>query len=151
MKKLVIACSLIALAGCCPTKAKSGMGDGMAGGEGGIPSAQAGRELADVNFAFDSAELDATAREVLNRNAAWLKANPTRNFVIEGHCDERGTNEYNLALGERRARSVYSYLQAMGIADQRMGTVSYGEEIPLDPAHEETAWAKNRRAHAALK
>ncbi len=104
-----------------------------------------------VHFAFDSAELDATAQDILRRKAAWLRANPDANIIIQGHCDERGTVEYNLALGDRRAKSAKNFLENLGIAASRMTTISYGEERPLDPGHNEQAWAKNRRAQFVIK
>ncbi len=104
----------------------------------------------NVHFDFDSAALSAMAQQVLQRKAAWLTSNPSATVTIEGHCDERGTNEYNLALGERRAASAKAFLADLGIAAGRMKTVSYGEERPLDPASTEEAWAKNRRAQFKL-
>lgn len=105
----------------------------------------------DIHFEFDSATLDTEAQEILRKKATWLKANPRVSVVIEGHCDERGTNEYNLALGDRRAFSAKSFLIDLGIADSRLNTVSYGEERPMDTSSTENAWAKNRRAHFVIK
>lgn len=105
----------------------------------------------DVNFAFDSSVLDATAQAILKEKAAWLKSNPSVATTIEGHCDERGTVAYNIALGERRAESAKAFLVNLGIPSARMTTISYGKEKPLDPGHNEQAWAKNRRAHFILK
>ncbi|RMG43001.1 MAG: peptidoglycan-associated lipoprotein Pal [Candidatus Dadabacteria bacterium] len=119
-------------------------------GAGNVPVAAEGSILKDVHFAFDSYALDSLAREILRKNAEWLKAHPDRKVEIEGHCDERGTNEYNMALGAKRARAVKDFLVSLGIAADRMSTVSYGEELPLDPRHNEEAWAKNRRAHFKL-
>lgn len=99
-----------------------------------------------VPFAFDSAALSPLAQDVLRRKAAWLNDNPADIVVVEGHCDERGTAEYNLALGERRAESARAFLIDLGIASSRLSTISYGEERPLDPGSNEEAWAKNRRA-----
>jgi peptidoglycan-associated lipoprotein len=99
----------------------------------------------NIHFDFDSAVLNYQAQELLKQKAAWLRANPSENVVIEGHCDERGTNAYNLALGERRAESARSFLINLGISAARLTTISYGEEKPLDPGHNEEAWAKNRR------
>lgn len=140
--KIGLACALVVFAtGCaCRTKAVG------PGGEQ-IGRVQPGRELKDVNFAFDSAALDGNAQSILGANAEWLRTNSDKRVQVEGHCDERGTNEYNMALGAKRARAVVEYLRSLGIAADRMGTVSYGEELPLDPAHTEEAWAKNRRAH----
>jgi peptidoglycan-associated lipoprotein len=119
--------------------------------DGNIPFAGEGGPLADVRFAFDSYNVDATAQKTLGMNAEWLKANPEAKVQVEGHCDERGTNEYNLALGAKRARAAYDVLKSFGIEESRMGTVSYGEELPLDPRHNEEAYAKNRRAHFNVK
>ena len=103
-----------------------------------------------VNFDFDSAELTVSARSTLNRQAAFLSVNPDLMIVIEGHADERGTREYNLALGERRATAVRDYLVAKGINSARVRTVSYGKERPAVSGSDEVAWAKNRRAATVL-
>ena len=103
--------------------------------------------LQDVPFDFDSAVLLDSARPVLDRTAEWLRSYPTVTLLVEGHCDERGTVEYNLALGERRAMAAFNYLVSMGISASRLKTISYGKEFPLDPGHTEQAWARNRRAH----
>jgi peptidoglycan-associated lipoprotein len=101
----------------------------------------------DVPFEYDKYELSARAREILADKALFMKTYPTVKILVEGHCDERGTVEYNLALGERRASSVKQYLVHLGVAEGRISTVSYGKERPLDPGHNEAAWSKNRRAH----
>jgi peptidoglycan-associated lipoprotein len=101
----------------------------------------------DIFFEFDSSTLSAGAQTILKAKAEWMTRNSHLNIVIEGHCDNRGTTEYNLALGERRAESVKRYLQDLGVAEMRIRTISYGEERPLDPGNNEDAWAKNRRAH----
>jgi peptidoglycan-associated lipoprotein len=103
-------------------------------------------ELKTIYFGYDKDDLTDAARATLRQNANWLKANSQWNVVIEGHCDERGTIEYNLALGQRRANSVRSYMVSLGVPVARMRTVSYGEERPVDNGHNEAAWAKNRRA-----
>ncbi|HXG51622.1 MAG TPA: peptidoglycan-associated lipoprotein Pal [candidate division Zixibacteria bacterium] len=102
--------------------------------------------LKDIHFAFDRYDLSPAARDILKANAAWLKANPSARVQIEGHCDERGTNEYNLALGAKRAEAAKNYLVSLGIAAGRLSTVSYGEEIPVCKEHNEGCWQKNRRA-----
>lgn len=107
--------------------------------------------LRDVNFDFDRYDLRPNARETLKAHAAWLKANPQTRVEIEGHCDERGTNEYNLALGAKRAQSVKRYLVDSGISAERLSTVSYGEELPLCKEHNEECWAQNRRVRFAIK
>jgi peptidoglycan-associated lipoprotein len=103
--------------------------------------------LRDIHFDFDRYELRPGDRAILRENAAFLKRHPTLQILIEGHCDERGTVEYNLALGDKRASASEWYLMRAGVVSTRMASVSYGKERPLDPRHEEEAWAKNRRAH----
>jgi peptidoglycan-associated lipoprotein len=101
-------------------------------------------------FDYDSSELSSEARRALDDNAALLKQSASWIVTIEGHCDERGTAEYNLALGERRAVTARAYLVSLGISADRLRTVSYGKEFPFDPGHDETAYAKNRRAHFVI-
>lgn len=103
-----------------------------------------------VFFDYDSAELQEAARAALRANADLLNSSMSWVVTIEGHCDERGTAEYNLGLGERRAFAARNYLLELGIAAQRVRTVSYGKEFPFDPAHDERAWAQNRRAHFVI-
>jgi peptidoglycan-associated lipoprotein len=107
--------------------------------------------LEDIHFDFDKSVLRAADRYLLNLHAAWLLKNAAYNVLIEGHCDERGTTEYNLALGERRAKEAMQYLIGLGVEKERLKTISYGEERPLDPGHTEEAWAKNRRDHFVIK
>ena len=102
--------------------------------------------LSTVYFDYDKSDLTDSTRAVLQANAEWLKANPGHVVRIEGNCDEHGTVEYNLALGQRRAASVKDYLMGLGIDGSRLATVSYGKERPVDPGHDEAARAKNRRA-----
>ena len=126
--------------------------DALAGSELGQSVLAGSAEDFDINvgdrvfFGFDSAVLDDDARETLDRQAAWLQQYPSVTVTIEGHTDERGTREFNLALGERRAVAARNYLVALGIDADRVLTISYGEERPVDPAHDENAWAQNRRA-----
>jgi len=101
----------------------------------------------DINFEFDKFNLRPDARDILKRLADWLTKNKNYAVLIEGNCDERGTTEYNLALGERRAKEAMKYLVELGIDGKRLKTISYGKERPLDPGHNEEAWAKNRRDH----
>ena len=103
-----------------------------------------------VFFDYDSAELQEAARAALRANADLLNSSMSWVITIEGHCDERGTAEYNLGLGEQRAFAARNYLLELGIAAQRVRTVSYGKEFPFDPAHDERAWAQNRRAHFVI-
>ena len=100
-----------------------------------------------VFYALDSSEVDQAGQQALNGNAEILKKYSSWVITIEGHCDERGTAEYNLALGERRALAAKTYLVSLGIPADRLRTVSYGKEFPFDPGHDEAAWSKNRRAH----
>jgi peptidoglycan-associated lipoprotein len=109
-------------------------------------AAREARGLQRIFFDFDQYVLTPQAREILAGNAAYLKANPEVSVRIEGHCDERGSDEYNLSLGERRAQSAQKYLISLGIDSSRLDVISYGEEKPLDPGNNEEAWAKNRRA-----
>jgi len=107
-------------------------------------------ENQDVLFDYDSAVLSAGARQLLKVKAGWLEVNAGRNIVVQGHCDERGTTEYNLALGDQRAAAVKAFLMDLGISGDRITTISYGEEKPLDPGTGEAAWARNRRAHFVI-
>ena len=102
-------------------------------------------EAETIYFDFDRSELKSSARTVLAKKAEWLRKNPQFSMNIEGHCDERGTIEYNLALGERRANAAWKFLNALGVSGSRMTTISYGEESAADPAHNAAAWARNRR------
>jgi peptidoglycan-associated lipoprotein len=106
--------------------------------------------LKDIHFGYDKYEIRQEDEEILKENAAFLRKNPKMKIQIEGHCDERGTAEYNLALGERRANHTKKYLVSLGISPDRISTISYGEEKPLDPGYNEEAWAKNRRAHIVV-
>jgi peptidoglycan-associated lipoprotein len=119
----------------------------------------ASRSLDDLNrnsplrpifFEYDSSEITAAARSVLDADADLLRRYPSWAITIEGHCDERGTAEYNLALGERRAVAARAYLATLGIDGGRLRTVSYGKEFPFDPGHDESAWSRNRRAHFVI-
>jgi peptidoglycan-associated lipoprotein len=103
--------------------------------------------LEDVRFDYDRAELSDEARALLEKHGLWLQNHRTARVTIEGHCDERGTVDYNLALGDKRARAVRDYLASLGVAGERMHTVSFGKERPLDPGGNDQAFAKNRRAH----
>jgi len=135
--KVLAVCAVAVLAtGCsCRTATTSEIGDGTGG------------PLKDVHFGFDSYKIDASAKSTIAANADWLKANPGKTVQVEGHCDERGTNEYNMVLGSNRARAAADALRSQGIDASSLSTVSYGEELPADPRHNEEAWAKNRRAH----
>ena len=131
---------------------KQGPGtDTLGGGSGTAMDSATSRFVnEDVHFAYDSSALDSEAQAVLKSKAEFMRTN-SGNVTIEGHCDERGTSEYNMALGERRAQSAKKFLMNLGIAGSRMNTVSYGKERPLVMGSDESAWAKNRRAHFELK
>jgi peptidoglycan-associated lipoprotein len=111
----------------------------------GASTAAAG-PLKDVFFAFDRAELSGDARAVLKENTGWLKTHASARVQIEGHCDERGAEDYNMALGAKRAQAAMDYLATLGVPASRMSTISYGEEVPACREHSEECWSKNRRA-----
>lgn len=171
MRLIHVACALavLALAACesSPEVSSSTSGNGTAGGPttqgaGGSGSAITSKRVAGpeagsaqdfvvnvgdrVHFAFDRYNLSPEARTTIENQVVWLKRYPNVHVTVEGHTDERGTREYNLALGERRANSVRDYMIALGIAPDRIRTISYGKERPVDPASNEEAWARNRRA-----
>jgi peptidoglycan-associated lipoprotein len=129
---------------------QSRTGEANAGG-GSLEDARKGKTpvgdgpLKEVYFAFDSFDLRPDARATLKTNADWLKANPSARVEIEGHSDERGTNEYNLALGAKRAQAAKDYLVSLGIPADRLSTISYGEELPVCKEQSEDCWQKNRR------
>ncbi len=108
-------------------------------------------EMEDIYFDFDSSELRPDTRMLLKEKADFLSRNSGLTVTVEGHCDERGTTEYNLALGERRAMAAKRYLQDLGIAEFRLNTISYGEERPAVQGNDESAWSKNRRAHFVIR
>ena len=123
------------------------LGVGSQGVESGpVADMQAVAGLSRIHFAYNQFTLDDEARQILEKNAAYLKAKSGEKVMIEGHCDERGSDEYNLALGERRAMAAKSYLLSLGIPAARLSTISYGEEQPLVTASTEEGWAQNRRA-----
>lgn len=106
--------------------------------------------IRDAFFRFDASTLDAEAQEALQQSASWLREHPEFRLRIEGHCDERGTEQYNLALGDRRANTALSYLVTLGVDRSRIQTVSYGEERPFEEGSSEASWSQNRRAHLVL-
>ena len=163
----VVMVFLLAAAGACTKKAvkkDAGLGEESAAqgsklGEAGLEEAQTGgpqwneptAEMAvyfqDINFDYDKVTLGPEAKESLNKLGEWLLKKTSVQVLVEGHCDDRGTAEYNLALGERRAHAAKNYLVQLGVNGDRISTISYGKERPLDPGNNEAAWAKNRRAH----
>ncbi len=122
----------------------SGVESGNLGnaGDSGLVSS----DLQTVYFDYDSFNLRGDARGALKANGEWMKQNSSARIQIEGHCDERGTNEYNMALGDRRANAAKAFLVKMGVSRSRIDTISYGEERPQEPGHDESAWSRNRRA-----
>ena len=156
MKKvfLVVTSASLLFMSACSSSGRSGTGSPDEYGdveEGNIPGASAGTELSDINFDYDSSALSSQAEGILKKNSSWMSGHTAQKVIVEGHCDERGTSEYNLALGERRAKSVGDYLRAMGVSTSQFSTISYGEELPLDPSKNEAAYAKNRRGHFSMK
>jgi len=161
-KFLSLAAALVLLSACGSTGNDSGMGsmDGTMNTPNGGSSLQGGMGVANpgtqedmvvnvgdrVFFNFDQSNLTQEARATLDRQASWLRKYPSVAVTIEGHCDERGTREYNLALGERRAMAVKNYLVATGVSEDRLTTVSYGKERPAVLGSNEAAWAQNRRS-----
>jgi peptidoglycan-associated lipoprotein len=155
------ALTLVGLTGCSKKTPVSDVtqttpGDGSSGGsgsdtganpDGSTSGSQADRNLSDIFFSYDDHSLSSEARSVLSGNASYLRELSALRVLIEGHCDERGTVEYNLALGQRRADSARSYLVDLGIESGRLTTISYGEERPFEEGHDESAWSQNRRAH----
>jgi peptidoglycan-associated lipoprotein len=164
---VVLVCFLM-VTGACTKKAvkkDAGLGEETAGqgmkkpGEEGLEEARSGGpqwndptpEMAayfkDISFEYDRVTLSPEAKESLNKLGEWLLKKTSVQVLVEGHCDERGTAEYNLALGERRAHAAKQYLTQLGVNADRISTLSYGKERPIDPGHTEAAWSKNRRDH----
>jgi len=151
-KVLCLMAALVLVSACDTTGSGSGDGSANGGANGKMGAAKPGTQedmvvnVGDrVFFGYDKSDLSTEARATLDRQAAWLKKYPSTSVTIEGHCDERGTREYNLALGERRASAVKNYLVADGIGSDRVKTVSYGKERPAVLGSNEAAWAQNRR------
>jgi len=160
-KLIVVVAAAVAISGCAkkrPDVLPPAAGDtGALPGDGGMTDPNAGMGSLQVqfrqavgndtvNFALDRYDVDGTARQILDAQANWLSQNPNVRVSIEGHADERGTREYNLALGDRRANSVSNYLSARGVSATRITTVSYGKERPIAMGSDEGSWAQNRRA-----
>jgi peptidoglycan-associated lipoprotein len=173
VRKIGLAAAILAvvLAGCSSKKPPPGAGEvglssnpsglgqeGMssAGGnslsqfqKGQLGSGEQG-PLGDIHFDYNDYTVRQQDTEIMQNNADWLQKNPDRHVQIEGHCDERGSEEYNIALGAKRAQAAKEYLQTLGVAGDRMSTISYGKELPLCTDHTEDCWAENRRDHFAL-
>jgi peptidoglycan-associated lipoprotein len=155
------AVAVLLLSGCSAKKKPSveaeaeGIGQGGLGGgslenfkKGMAPSE--GGPLQDVHFDYDRYDLRQEDRTILQQNSKWLSENPNAKVEIEGHCDDRGTVEYNLALGAKRAKAAKDYLVSLGITGDRLSTISYGEELPLCREENEACWSRNRRAHSVV-
>ncbi len=155
-KKIILALTALVFVSACSSKKKDTIDtievdggiqekplgfDPMGSDSGNIPG------LATIHFEYDKAGLSPEARNILAQNAEFLRSNPNVNLQIEGHCDSRGSIEYNLTLGERRANAVKSYLVSLGISDSRLSVLSYGEEKPMNAGDNESAHAANRRAN----
>jgi len=178
MRDIMVAAAILVLAGCASkatapettttSQAATGSSVQRAASEQGVKSSdsnssgssldalQKGKPadagpLKEIYFDFDKYDLRADARATLKANATWLKSNPSARVEIEGHCDERGTNEYNLALGAKRAKAATDYLVSLGIAAERISTISYGEEIPVCKERGEDCYQKNRRARFVVR
>ena len=146
MKKLLsLFCALVALSGCSTFGADGGLFSG-ADCESRLARDFVENTTDTVFFAFESSSLSAEAQAALDTQVAWLKKHDDVNVIVQGHCDDRGTREYNLALGERRANAVKQYLVSQGIEESRISTISYGKERPAVLGNNEAAWAQNRRA-----
>lgn len=154
MKKSVLAlAATLLLVAACDSDSSNSAANGGAGGMSADGRSQVlgtnadGSQVTDrVFFATDSSVVDSEGQSVLNNQATWLKANSSVNITVEGHADERGTREYNIALGERRATAAKTYLVGQGIAASRISTISYGKERPAVTGNDESAWSQNRRA-----
>lgn len=155
IKEVVIAIAIAAvmvMQGCSHTKKEAAAAPETAAQQVVTPEPEEtdvmaeGKILNTIYFDFDKSDLKPSSIEVLKKIGDWLIKNPDKKIRIEGHCDERGTDEYNIALGERRALAAKNYLATMGVPMQNVSTLSFGEEKPADPGHNEEAWAKNRRA-----
>ena len=159
---VVVVTALVLATGCSGRKRGAELGEDAGGlqeaglgGTGSLDQARAGAlgsetlsgPLADVYFGYDSFELDDEARAKLQGHGRWLESNRDARVEVEGHCDDRGTIEYNLALGAKRAASVKSYLSSLGVSSDRITTISYGEELPVCHDASESCWQRNRRAH----
>ncbi|HXD95676.1 MAG TPA: peptidoglycan-associated lipoprotein Pal [Candidatus Acidoferrum sp.] len=137
-----------------PASATSGGGRSMSGSGATRPSLEGFRtaaDLSDIHFEFDRSDIREVDGKALDTNAGWLKEHPDQLVVIEGHTDERGTNEYNTALGDRRAKATMNYLVSRGVPSSRITVISYGEERPDCAQHADECWAQNRRAHFLVK
>jgi peptidoglycan-associated lipoprotein len=163
MVRFITAAAAAAILAACASKPKDDMGgDSMGSATPSAPTAPSGPAMDSaeyfnqvvgngVYFALDSYDLNGAAQATLRGQAAWLGQNPSRTIVVEGHCDERGTREYNLGLGERRANAVKDYLVTLGVPSSRVRTISYGKERPVCVASNEECWSRNRRGVSVVQ
>ncbi len=158
LKKLLFACAVLGLVAGCKGKPKATESNLSAQGGDAVESTPMSFDpqgsdsgkidgLKTINFGYDQSTLSADAKATLKNNAAWMKSRPNVRMQIEGHCDSRGTIEYNVSLGERRANTVKSYLVSLGVSADRLSTISYGEEKPLAMGESDSDMARNRRAN----
>lgn len=164
---LVLLGAVLVLGGCSSKKSTTGVDgtdasklgeNGMgAGGDSSLTQLQKGTlgggdhgPLTDIHFGYNEYTIQPQDGSILRSNASWLQSNPATRVQVEGHCDERGSEEYNMALGAKRAQAAKDYLVTLGIAGSRVSTISYGKELPLCTEHDESCWAQNRRDHFAV-
>jgi len=157
-------CAALALSGCASKQPATGAETGAGAGAPGLGEEGAGKSslqqfqqgtlspgtggpLTDIHFDYDEFTIRAQDGEILRTDARWLEQHAANRVQVEGHCDERGSEEYNIALGAKRAQAAKEYLITLGVAGDRVSTISYGKELPLCTEHEESCWAQNRRAH----
>lgn len=148
--KLLVVLVIFALLTACSSTAKN-IGSNIPFADEGIGDGDESGPLQNISFAYDSHVLGSTERDKLDSNVAWLMENEGISVSVEGHCDERGTSEYNVALGLRRARTVYNYYVRAGVDANRLSVISYGEELPVVTGFSESAWGQNRRVHSAVR
>lgn len=155
---------MLAIAGCSSKKPApvgdtnpnpNGMGENGTGPGGGnqqedFTSGHVGGPLSDIHFGYNDSTIQEQDGSVLRSNASWLQSHPQTRVQVEGYCDERGSEEYNIALGAKRAQAGKDYLATLGISDSRMSTISYGKELPLCTDHDESCWSQNRRDHFSV-
>jgi peptidoglycan-associated lipoprotein len=158
----LVALGLIVAAG-CSSKTK-GLGEGNPAGSESNLGSQGSLEqfkntgtlsgsgpLTDIHFGYNTYNIEAQDGSILKQNASWLQSNPKTRVQVEGHCDERGSEEYNIALGAKRAQAAKDYLETLGIEGSRISTISYGKELPLCTEHDESCWQQNRRDHFVVQ
>jgi len=160
----VMLCVVLALSGCSSKQPAPGPENGTVGGpqsglneestrtslqnfQSGTLGGGTGGPLTDIHFDYDEFTIRPQDGEILRTNAKWLEQHPANRVQVEGHCDERGSEEFNIALGAKRAQAAKEYLVTLGVADERISTISYGKELPVCTEHDESCWAQNRRAH----